>query len=137
MWSNQTTTNRDRMLERIAAQHVLEGASPAQFAEWVRSRPWEVFCQYVTRAFEARIQAEMQEMEQILTGRFRAMAERGVPEEALGSLRYVILPAQAPVQTTRFPAHFECRAVWSDAHYVVLELAPKPTAEAGRERGGR
>jgi hypothetical protein len=137
MWTNQTATNRDPMLERIAVQRWLEGVSQEEFAKWVQSRPWEIFCQYVTRAFDPRIQAEMREMEQILTQQFGSMAEAGVPREALGGLRYAVLPAKTPISTTRLPTYFDCRTVWSDAHYSVLELAPKPTAEAGRTRRGR
>lgn len=125
MWRNEGDAHRDALLERIAASHALAGMSSEDFARRVRSRPWDIFYQFQLSSLDPRREGQMQHMERVVLQQFDEIA-RGERRGAFGGLRYLLLPAATPLESTRAPAFFDCRKLWSDSRYTVFELQPRP-----------
>lgn len=123
MVAQQTAEKRDAILERIAGACVLQGMSEEDFARLVRSRPWDIYSQYIVRRSEPEAQRQMREIEGRLLAHFRFLLESGNPP-AFDRLDYYLLPAAIPLEATRLPRYFRCRNTWSDGRYTLYALVP-------------
>jgi len=120
-WMTGGAATRDAVLWRIASSHALAGQDRHAFLRLVQSRPWDLFQVHKQRTLDPQAEPEMAGMERVLLEQFDSiLASNRTP--VFEGLRYALLPADRPLESTRLLRYFTCRQVWSDAAYSVFEL---------------
>lgn len=110
------------MLERIAAMHFLQGTSSTDFTRVVETGEWDFFVHYRISLLGPANRVRLKEAQQFVLERFHQMLQAG-PAADLQLPRYLVLPADQPLESTRFPLFGSWRSIWTDARYGVFERA--------------
>jgi len=112
----------EAMLERVAAMHFLQGTSSADLVRLVDSGEWDLFVHYRIRLQNPATRARLKGAQQFVLDRFHQMLQAG-PAAGPRLPRYLVLPADRPLESTRFPLFGSWRSIWADAGYGVFERA--------------
>jgi hypothetical protein len=116
----QEHRREEAMLERIAVMHFLQGTSSADLVRMVDSRVWDLFVHYRIQLPNPTNRAKLKAAQQFVLDRFHQMVQAG-PAASLQPPRFLVLPTDRPLESTRFPLFGSWRSIWADARYGVFE----------------